>query len=101
GCEPIFFLEPDNPNDWPEHFTASGFTALAHYYSALNTDLAHEDPRIAEIARRLEARGVTFRSLRADRFETELRRIYALSLASFRENFLYTPISEEEFVAQY
>ena len=31
----------------------------------------------------------------------ELRRVHALSLLSFRENFLYSPISEADFLAQY
>jgi GNAT superfamily N-acetyltransferase len=101
GSEPVFFLEPDNPDDWPAHFTDNGFTPLAQYYSALNTNLEQEDPRMREVGRRLEAEGVLFRCLRVEQFEDELRNIYALSLASFRENFLYTPIDEEGFVAQY
>jgi predicted N-acetyltransferase YhbS len=36
-----------------------------------------------------------------DRFEDELRAIHALSLASFGQNFLYTPVGEDEFLAQY
>jgi GNAT superfamily N-acetyltransferase len=101
GPEPIFFLEPDNPDDWPGHFTDNGFTALAQYYSALNTNLAEHDPRIPEMARRLDAQGFVLRPLRLDQFEEELRRIHAVSLASFAHNFLYTPIAEEDFVAQY
>jgi GNAT superfamily N-acetyltransferase len=101
GTEPIFFLEPDNPDHWPGHFRQQGFTALAQYYSAVNTDLDRPQPRIAEIAKRVAGQGITLRSLHADRFEEELRAIHALSLASFRDNFLYTPIGQEEFVAQY
>src|SRR5439155_18340435 len=78
GSEPAFFLEPDNPDDWPGHFTAAGFTALAHYYSALNADLEREDPRLAAVAGRLSAAGVTVRPLQLDRFDDELRGIFAL-----------------------
>jgi GNAT superfamily N-acetyltransferase len=101
GSEPPFFLEPDNPDDWPAHFTGNGFEPLAHYYSALNTNLHDQDPRIPDIAQRLADRGVTIRPLNLEGFEQELRSIYALSLLSFAENFLYTPIGEEEFLAQY
>ncbi len=101
GPEPIFFLEPDNPDDWPRHFTDNGFTVLAQYYSALNTNLEEQDPRVPEMARRLEGQGFVLRPLRLDQFEEELRRIHAVSLASFAHNFLYTPITEEDFVAQY
>jgi GNAT superfamily N-acetyltransferase len=101
GSEPPFFLEPDNPDDWPGHFTANGFTELARYHSALNTDLGREDPRTAATARRVAEAGITLRPLRLDRFEEELQHIHALSLAAFRDNFLYTPISLEDFLTQY
>ncbi len=101
GSEPTFFLEPDNPDDWPSHFTENGFTPLAHYHSALNCDLSAVDPRTADIARRIEERGIALRSIAMDRFEDELRAIHALSLASFGGNFLYTPIGEADFIAQY
>ncbi len=101
GDEPPFFLEPDNPDDWPAMFTAAGFTPLAHYASAVNEDLPASDPRIPSITARLHSLGVTIRSLDVSRFEEELRRVHSLSLASFQANFLYSPISEVEFLAQY
>lgn len=101
GEEPIFFLEPDNPDDWPAHFAANGFTALAQYYSAVSADLGEEHPRLAEIAQRVADQGISLRPLRLERFEDELRSIHPVSLASFQNNFLYTPIGEEEFIAQY
>jgi GNAT superfamily N-acetyltransferase len=36
-----------------------------------------------------------------NRFDEELRRIHALSLEGFRDNFLYSPIGVEDFLAQY
>ena len=101
GPEPPFFLEPDNRDDWPAHFADNGFTALAQYYSALNADLTQRDPRADEAAERLAARGVRLRPLKLDHFEEELRAIYPLAVLSFRDNFLYTPLAEEEFLAQY
>jgi GNAT superfamily N-acetyltransferase len=101
GDEPAFFLEPDNPDDWPAHFTSNGFTPLAQYYSALNSDLADCDLRAENAAALFDKRNMTLRTLHMDRFEEELRRIHALSLAGFAGNFLYTPISAEDFVAQY
>jgi len=41
------------------------------------------------------------RSLNVDRFQAELEAIYTLSLISFRDNFLYTPIESAEFMVQY
>lgn len=98
---PVFFLEPDNPEEWPAHFTQSGFSVLATYSSALNDDLSQRDLRAYEAQKRLEAAGVKIRALRMDDFEGELSRIYRVAEISFRKNFLYTPISEADFLAQY
>lgn len=100
GSEPLFFLEPDNPPEWCEQFQAAGFGAIAHYYSALNSDLAQQDSRLAAIEARFADRA-QIRSLDVDRLEAELDVIYQLSLVSFQHNFLYTPIERAEFLAQY
>jgi len=101
GSEPPFFLEPDNPDSYPAHWTAGGFAPLAQYSSALQVGLDQTDPRIPQIAARFEGEGVHIRSLDLDRFEEELRRIYQVSAASFGQNFLASPIAEEEFLALY
>jgi GNAT superfamily N-acetyltransferase len=101
GTEPMFFLEPDNPDQWCDHFDNQGFCPIAHYSSALATDLTQPDPRLTRVAERLEQLGVKMRSIDVDRFQAELEAIYTLSLISFRDNFLYTPIELAEFVAQY
>ncbi len=101
GREPLFFLEPDNPDDYPQHFRDAGFDVFANYYSSLNADLAAEDDRVAGARERLSAAGVTLRALRLEEFDRELGRIYELSIAAFVDNFLYTPITREEFLSQY
>jgi GNAT superfamily N-acetyltransferase len=101
GGEPTFFLEPDNPDDWPDHFLALGFQPIAHYISAVNCDLSREDPRVSHIADRLLAQGICIRPVDPRRIEDDLRRIYAVAAVSFRNNFLYTPIAETDFLAQY
>ncbi|HCE67995.1 MAG: hypothetical protein A2X82_17005 [Geobacteraceae bacterium GWC2_55_20] len=101
GREPAFFLEPDNPDDWPQHYSSTGFREFASYSSSLNTDLAYVDPRMASVAERMERNGVTIRSLDPACFDQELDAIFELSLAGFRHNFLYTPISRDEFKATY
>ncbi len=101
GTEPLFFLEPDNPDDWPRNFGVAGFTVLARYYSTHCADLTYADPRLARVAERVEEAGIQIRALNADRLEAELGAIHALSLVSFRENLLYTPIAERNFIEQY
>ena len=101
GDEPMFLLEPDNPDEWPSHWTSAGFRVLAHYTSGLNQDLAAEDSRTDGRLSRLERDGIHIRTIDPARVENELGRIYELSLRAFARNFLYTPIGESEFRAQY
>jgi hypothetical protein len=100
GSEPPFFLEPDTPDAWVSHFTSAGFETLATYSSALARDLTRRDPRLDALAARLAARHIVIRPLDLSHADDDLRRIYALSLAAFKDNFLYTPIDEAEFMEQ-
>jgi GNAT superfamily N-acetyltransferase len=101
GTEPPFFLEPWNPPRYPWHFLDAGFSANATYSSALNTNLTLDDPRYEHIRRRIDDAGIFIRPIDPADFETELKRIYSICLISFRHNYLYTPISEDDFLQQY
>lgn len=101
GTEPPFFLEPDNPDDWPRHFTDAGFVPLATYTSALNSDLDRVDPRSDRRRAELERNGITLRTIDIERFDVDLTAIHELSLVAFARNFLYSPIGLEAFVASY
>jgi GNAT superfamily N-acetyltransferase len=101
GAEPAFFLEPDHPDEWPGHWTRAGFTPLSTYTSALNGDLQFEDPRTAATLDRLREEGISIRTLDPAHAASDLQHVYRLSLVAFRRNFLYTPIAEDEFMAQY
>jgi GNAT superfamily N-acetyltransferase len=100
GEEPPFFLEPANPSEWPAQFEKAGFSPLASYFSALNSDLSRPDPRLETLEKKIAEAGVVLRSANAD-LRSELKGIYAVSQVSFRQNFLYTEIPEAEFVAMY
>jgi GNAT superfamily N-acetyltransferase len=101
GDEPLFFLEPDNPDDWPDHFRTSGFVPLAEYVSTLVTDLTETDPRMERVAERFAGAGVTIRPFRPYDLDGDLGRIFHVSVRSFEKNLLYTPIPEAVFKAQY
>ena len=101
SSEPPYFLEPDNPDDWPAHFTENGFSVFSEYFSTLNPDLSQSQPDLSRISERIQQRGIQLRSFRLDDFDQELQHIYELSLASFAQNFLYTPIDLAEFISAY
>ena len=100
GSEPPFFLEPDNPDDWPHHWSLAGFSRCATYTSAVNDDLSTEDPRTSSSRARLTASDISIRTFDPARAEAELRRIFALSIVAFSRNLYYTSIPEQEFLAQ-
>ena len=101
GTEPRFFMEPDNPDDWPLHFKACGFAPVAHCRSSLQTDLTIHDPRMNSVVDRTRSLGIRVRELDPRHFEDELHRIYTISIASFRNNFLFMPLNEADFMQQY
>lgn len=101
GTEPTFFLEPDNPDDWPRHFTDNGFVPLATYVSEVNADISRVDPRTDQRRIELEQAGITLRTIDPERFNEELSAIHELSLVAFRRNLLYSPIGLDTFVASY
>ena len=101
GTEPPFFMEPDNPDDYPAQWESARFERESTYYSGLVTDLTRRDPRLRGVAERMRADGVRLRTFDPGDSEAELGRIYGISIASFTRNHLYTPLPEEEFREQY
>ena len=100
GEQPLFFLEPTNPAEWPLQFESAGFSPLASYFSALNSDLSRPDPRLAEMEKKFAEAGISIRSAKANVRE-ELQNIYAVSRVSFQRNFLYTELPESDFISMY
>lgn len=95
-----FFLEPDNPDGWPDQWRQAGFQPFAHYVSAIG-ELPAEDPIAASRAQRVADHGVLIRAVDLHEFSAELQRIYQVVVKSFCHNFLYMPISAVEFTAHY
>lgn len=101
GTEPAFFLEPQNPPEWPKEFTAAGFSPVATYISSLNSDLSQPDPRLDKAQERLRSLGVVLRSLRREEIEPYLPRIYRVCCVAFRRNYLYAELPQDDFLRQY
>ena len=97
---PPFFLEVDNPASWPDDFTAAGFATFAEYESSL-TLLDGPDPRFLALTAQLMGQGIQLRNMSPAAFEQELSRIYRVVMEAFQPNFLFAPISQAEFMAQY
>lgn len=108
-AHPPFLLEPDHPEAWPDDFRAAGFTPWSEYVSALAPMLG-PDPKLGSLTATLAEQGIHLRSLDpaifdptsgSAAFDRELARIYPLVMTAFATNPLFTPISYDEFNAQY
>jgi hypothetical protein len=100
--EAPFFLEPTNPPAYPQHFRTSGFGVIARYESSASNRLyIDRDENVEQYKLHMRRSGVTVRSLRITDFETELKSMHALSLVSFQNNFLFSPITLEGFLEKY
>lgn len=99
--EAPFFMEPQNPADYPQYFQRSGFTTLAKYYSAITDDLSDDQSAVAAIENKLARRGVSLRQLNLGNFEHDLEQIHSVCVESFKNNFLYCPTSQSAFISQY
>ncbi|HEX9670431.1 MAG TPA: GNAT family N-acetyltransferase [Thermoanaerobaculia bacterium] len=99
--EPPFLMEPYNPPYYPALWEANGFRVLEQYLSKRLDDVAGVAARFEPRYRAALAAGYRFEPLRRDRFADELRRLYRLSCEIFRDNRLYSEISEERFLGIY
>ncbi|HYU33499.1 MAG TPA: hypothetical protein VEW48_15200 [Thermoanaerobaculia bacterium] len=98
--DPPFPLEPWNPPYYPEIWEEAGFQVLASWFSKQVDPaavVAHLRPR----AGAAQAAGYRLRTIDMGRFSEELRLLYRLSRIIFADNFLYTEIPEEDFIALY
>ena len=98
--DPPFLLEPYNPPWYEPLWTANGFAVLERYFSK-RVDPATVVAYLEGKARDALGAGYKLRRLDPSRFQAELGVIYELSRRIFARNFLYTEISEDEFVRLY
>jgi GNAT superfamily N-acetyltransferase len=94
-------LEPVNPPNWPQYWRVAGFTALARYTSAISSELGKSARDLRHAAQRFARSGIKVSHLQMANYESELRKIYRISLRAFANNFLYSPLAENEFLDLY
>ena len=100
GSEAAFLLELNNPPEWNLHFLEAGFEVLATYHSTLGLN-PEADSRMPRVRKRFAANRITTRAANPANLESELEAIYDLALESFASNFLYSPITKDDFLGLY
>ena len=101
GTARPFFLEPDNPDEYPVHFERSGFRQLATYVSETNPAMATRQPELGSLRDKMDALGIHIRSLNAEVPNDDLDGVYDVVTESFKSSFLYTPLDRESYRSMY
>jgi hypothetical protein len=96
-----FFLEPDNPDEWPLHFDSLGFSTLAHYVSELNPDIANRQPELGSLREKFTKLGVQIDPVDVDNPVDDMAGIYRVVCESFRNAFMYTPLDIDSYCSLY
>lgn len=96
-----FFLDAESMPYYWNLFESNGFEVIAEYHSS-RADLSETSFRkLEQLTSFFQSRGVTIENFERGKAEVILREIHELSLESFRNNFLYSPISLEYFLQKY
>jgi len=96
-----FFLEPDNPDEWPAQFTRAGFRSYTRYVSELNDNFLIRQPDIGSLPQKFNGMGVSIEPLDLNGPASDLAGIHAVACAGFAGSPLFTPIDFDEFAALY
>lgn len=96
-----FFLEPDNPDEWPQHFGSAGFSTLAHYVSEINPDMANRQPELGSLRRKFDHLGVHIDPLDIENPLDDMAGIYRVVCESFKDAFMYTPLDIDSYCRLY
>ncbi len=101
GTAKPFFMEPDNPDEWPIHFSRHGFKPLAHYVSEINPHMSVRQPEIGSLRQKIKNAGISIASLDTVNPETDLDGIYDVVCESFKDAFMYTTLDRESYRRMY
>ncbi len=92
-----FFLDLSHPSFYHRFFKDYGFETLATYFSQKSTSLTHHWDKVESIYNSFIAKGVSIRSFEKENFKDEFQRLGSFCNLAFADNFLFSPIENEEF----
>ena len=99
-CKP-FFLEPDNPDEYPIHFKRHGFSTLANYVSEINPAMVSRQPELGDLRRKMASLKIEIASIDPADPASDLDGIYDVVSESFKDAFMYTPLARDSYRQMY
>lgn len=100
-AHPPFLLDRLTPLEWSDWFMEAGFVPIADYRSTKAPTGTYADAQADAWQKRFDRGEFRLSFLDPDRYEVILEEIHALCLESFAKNFLFSPVSREEFLDLY
>ena len=101
GTAKPFFMEPDNPDEWPQHFTNTGFSTYLNYVSELNPDFPNRQPELGNLREKFADLQVSIEPLDLNGSAKDLQSLYQVVCEGFAGSPLYTPVGYDNFVQMY
>jgi N-acetylglutamate synthase-like GNAT family acetyltransferase len=98
---PPFFLDNTSKPWYSQQFIENGFHVIERYLSTKIPKTPRDYQRLEKFERLFAEKVIHIRSFNLNAFETDLKHIYDISIKSFVQNVLYTPISFDSFSAMY
>lgn len=98
---PNFFMEPYHHAYYGKLWEDFGFQKIAHYISNLDTKPTFDQERIEKWEKQYQENGAVFRSIDLQNLESDLIKLAKFNNEAFQDNFLFTPIAEDDFVKKY
>lgn len=96
-----FLLEPYHHIYYNQQFLSAGFNTIANYSSRINTDFFCDEKEILIKESKLFKAGVRIRNINLENFDIELQRLYPFICRAFQHNFLFSPVTLENFLEKY
>lgn len=96
-----FLMDKYNKPYYAELFEGYGFETISNYTSSVTKKLDKDYSRLEKFSKIFSSKGIKFRKFNPDKFDEDIRKIYDVSVKSFVNNFLYTPIDFDDFYKMY
>ncbi len=96
-----FLMDNYNKPYYAKLFEDYGFETISNYTSSITNNLNNDYSRLEKFEKIFENKGIKIRKFNPEKFEEDIRKIYDVSVQSFVNNFLYTPIEFEIFYKMY
>lgn len=97
----LFMTEPYHHEWYGKQLSDYGFEKIGKYHSYLDSELRFSKNDLEKQETQFKNQATVIRNLDKSNLKEDLEKIGKLSITAFQNNFLYSPISVDEFVKKY